>query len=1023
MQGKKVPIKVNKKSGFILNEKEKITAAVQNQSRFLPAEALNDIRQSVQLNLEVQDRIKRLIADLEKQPQNEPLDCIQIEASSARDAVGLSACEYQQMLCSQSLVDIDNNLTFAQKLLSQDLHISETASPVATKSTTDIRELLEMINMRVDALSLLFDKCLEKRKVREEQQARDDQQAQVRSAQLVQCKRALSEVEGNVQARQQTAEDMCSRLVIEVYATLRRELIYNEARLGIVENQSSENQRILSQQSDPLLNRIQHEEVRDLLIYQERCIKEDITTKYATEISIAKMMKEIKKMKDELEKLGKVLYVNILRTAGTVLNADQLPSIVDQAPNTKPITNDLIKNMHSLFCFILGGLQAQIKKVWQNNKKMRDIEEKIHFACMNIEARKHEIAQLENISIGHDEAKMQKQLLEKVQEDRNQREKTLTMISETCRQRHLEFVEKEKIAKENMNRQLSRIVALSKNIEHERSLRKRLFEMKRKNPTSHCHEMCNKEMIEKRIEALEVELEMKQKINKRLVLKNASLQKNIAREKARLLDVSNKEEEGAVNVNGYQEEFNNLLLEKENLESKHKTFSFMKVKLEKEIDILKNKINEKKLSCSDLELHLEKLKFTNEKHINVGSAAKTNEMPNKKTLKALQEVLVKYAENLKREFALLTEEVNNMANEYFAKTEEYQNLEEKHSMKVHEVEVFQIKTNQLQCELSNRPTPRQISLLIDENQEPSSQTLIPSPPSQGDTKFSTDMKAETKTENCEHVETSKNTSFNQDTINESEESLTSISFQIIVNSASSSRLEKKTEQTAESANLSEDVQFYYLNSSENSLARVSAETESTFQSKSTTSETSKEENFQQDAICTDRSQEPCESIEEKFKAEITQLQSNINETEKTNKDINSDDAIMPMIRMGRTLEEALATVTKISSAKKMDEKLQTTNNDNAATNSSTASELSLIIENVKNEEIHKQHSPDNSEMMLKKEDEKTTSSTTFSSIEENIKNLNNIPQTSKAELLKWFKSFPKDKTLQNDKKDKSFQQK
>ncbi|KRY91296.1 hypothetical protein T4D_10371 [Trichinella pseudospiralis] len=984
MQGEDVPIAVNKKSGFILNEKEKITAEIKNESKFLPAEALNDIRQSVQLNLEVQDQIKSLILQLEKQPQNEPLDCIQIEASSVRDAVGLSACKYQQMLCLQSLVDIDNNLTFAQKLFSQDLHISETASLVATKSTKDIRELLEMINVRLDALSLLCDKCLEKRKVQEEEQARDDQQAQVHSIQLVQCKHALSKVEGNVQAWQQTAENMCSRLVIEVYATLRRELMYNEARSRIGENQSSESQRA-SEKSDSLLNRIQHEEVKDLLIYQEQCIREDFTTKYANEISIAKMMKEITKMKEELEKLAKVLNVNILRIAGTVLNADQLPSIVDQAPNAKPITNNLIKNVHFLFCFIVGGLQAKIKKIWQNNKEMRDIEEKIYFSSLNIEARRHEIALLENIYIGSDEAKMQKQLLEKVQEDRNMREKTLTMILETWRQRHLEFVEKEKIAKENINRQLSRIAALSKNVEHERSLRKELFEMKRKNPTSHCHQMCNKEMIEKRIEALEVELEMKQKLNKQLVLKNISLQKSIMVEKLRILNVGNKKEEDA--VNGYQEEFNNLLLEKENLKSKRKTFSFMKVKLEKEIDILKNKINEKKLSCSDLEMHLEKLKFINEKH----------------------EVLVKYAKNLKREFALLTEEVNDMYVQYVAKTEEYQNLEENHSIKALEVEFFQIKTNQLQCELRNRPTSGQISLPIDENNnncKSSSKTLIPSPPFQEDKKFLTDMKAE----NCEHVETSKSTSLNQHTINESAESL---SYQIIVNSASSLVLQNITEQTAESANLSEDVQFYSLNSSETSSARGRTETGAIFQSESTTSEASKEEKSQQTVICTDRSQEPCESSKQKFKSEIIQLNNSISEADKTNEVINNEDA-MP-IRMGRTLEEALVTVTKISNAKNMDEQMQTTNNDNA----STASEISSIRENVENGEIHKkQHSPDNSKMMLKEESENTTENT-FSSIEENIKNLNNIPNQSKQELLKWFKSFPKDKTLQNNKKDKS----
>ncbi|KAL1235984.1 Spindle pole body component [Trichinella spiralis] len=955
MQGDKVPIEVKKNSGFILNENEKLTATIQNHSKFLPAEALNDIRQSVRLNVEVQDQIKKLIADLEKQSQNEPLDCIQIEATSARDAAGLSPYEYQQRLCSQFLVDIYNNLTFAQKLLSQDL----TASPVATKSTTNIRELVEMINVRLDALFLLFDECLEKRKDREKQQARDDQQAQVHSIQLVQCKRALGEIEGKVQARQRTADEMCDRLVIEVCATLRRQLIYDEAMAKIVENQSSDNQ-IAFKKCDHFLDRFQHPEVRDLIRYQENCIKEDFMTKHTTEINIAKMMKDIAKMKEEVEKFVKVLNVNILRIAGTILNADQLSSIVDQVPNGKPATNALIQNVHSLFCFILGGLQAKIKKIWQNNKEMRDIEEKIHFACRNIEARKSEIALLENIYIGHDEAEMQKALLEKVKDDRNMREKTLTMISETWRQRRLEFCEKEKAANENIERQKSRIVALSKNIEHERSLMKELFEMNRKNPTSHCYDMCNRKMIENRIQALQDKLEIKQKIKKELMWKNASLQKNIARERARLVDVDNKKEEDAINGDGYQEELKNLLLEKENLESKHKTFSFMKVKLQKEINILKSKINEKKLSCSDLEMHLEKLKSTNEKH---------------------------------REFALLNEEVTNMVNEYFAKTEEYQNLEEKHSMKALEVEYFQIK--------------------------PSSQPLLPPSPSQGETKFSADMKIEGKTENCEHIETSDNTSVNQDTINKSAKSLTSLSYQMIVNNTSPSQfMQNITKETAESGTLSEDVPFCSLYSTENSPARITVEAEAIFESKS---ETIKKENFKQNATCTDKSQEPCENIEQKLKDEITKLQSNINETEKINKVNNSDDEMS--IRMGKTLETALATVKKFSSAKKMDEQEQTTNNNNGGENSSTASEISFTVSNEENGEIHKQYSPDNSEIMLKEESEKAISSSTFSSIEENIKNLNNIPQTSKEELLKWFKSFPKDETLQKDKKDKSFQQK
>ncbi|KRX21138.1 hypothetical protein T07_3889 [Trichinella nelsoni] len=1020
MQGEKVPIEVNKNSGFILNENEKLTATIQNHSKFLPAEMLNDIRQSVRLNVEVQDQIKKFIADLEKQPQNEPLDCIQIEATSARSAAGLSPYEYQQKLCSQVMVDIYNNLTFAQKLLSQDL----TASPVATKSTANIRELFEMINVRLDALFLLFDECLKKKKDREKQQARDDQQAQVHSIQLVQCKRTLGEVERKVQAWQRTADEMCDRLVIEVYATLRRQLIYDEAMAKIVENQSSDDNQIEFKKSDHFLDRFQHPEVRDLIRYQENCIKEDFMTKYTTEISIAKMMKDVAKMNEEMEKLVKVLNVNILRTAGTILNADQLSSIADQVPNEKPVPDALIQKVHYLFCFILGGLQAKIKKIWQNNKEMRDIEEKIHFACRNIEARKSEIALLENIYIGHDEAEMQKALLEKVKDDRNMRKKTLTMISETWRQRRLEFVEKEKAANENVERQKSRIVALSKNIEHERSLLKELFEMNRKNPTSHCYDMCNKEMIENRIQALQVKLEIKQKIKKDLMWKNASLQNIIARERARLVDVGNKKEEDAINGDGCQEELKNLLLEKENLESKYKTFSFMKVKLQKEINILERKINEKKLSCSDLEMHLEKLKSTNEKRISVGSSVKTNEMLNMTTLKKSQEVLFSYAKNLKREFALLNEEVTNMVNEFFAKTEEYQNLEEKHSMKAFEVEYLQMKVNQLQCELLwNRPTPRQISLLRDENYnhcKPSSQPLLPPSPSQGDTKLSADMKKiEGKTENCEHIETSDNISVNQDTINKSAKSLTSLSYQMIVNSTSPSQfMQNITKETAESGTLSEDDPFRSLYSTENSPARITVEAEAIFESKSATI---KKENFKQNATCTDKSQEPCENIEQKLKDEITKLQSNINETKKINKVNNSDDEMS--IRMGKTLETALATVKKISSAKKMDEKEQTTNNNNTGENSSTASEISLTASNEENGEIHKQYSPDNSKIMLKEDSEKAISSSTFSSIEENIKNLNNIPQTSKEELLKWFKSFPKDEMLQKDKKDKSFQQK
>ncbi|KRX72449.1 hypothetical protein T06_296 [Trichinella sp. T6] len=1018
MQDEKVPIEVNKNSGFILNENEKLTATIQNHSKFLPAEVLNDIRQSVRLNVEVQDQIQKIIADLETQPQNEPLDCIQIEATSARDAAGLSPYENQQRLCSQFLVDIYNNLTFAQKLLSQDL----TASPAATKSTTNIRELLEMINVRLDALFLLFDECLEKRKDREKQQARDNQQAQVHSIQLVQCKRTLGEVEGKVKARQRTAKEMCDRLVIEVYATLCRQLIYDEAMAKIVENQSSDDQMAFKK-SDLFLDKIQHQKVRDLIRYQENCIKEDIMAKYTTEISIAKMMKDIAKMKEEVEKFVKVLNINILRIAGTILNADQLSSIVDQVPNEKQVTNALIQNVHSLFCFILGGLQAKIKKIWQNNKEMRDIEEKIHFACRNIEARKSEIALLENIYIGHDEAEMQKALLEKVKNDRNMRKKTLTMISETWRQRRLEFVEKEKAANENVERQKSRIVALSKNIEHQRSLMEELLEMRRKNPTSHCYDICNKEMIENRIQALQVKLEIKQKIKEELMWKNASLQNNIARERARLVDVENKKEEDAINEDGYQEELKNLLLEKENLESKHKTFGFMKVKLQKEIDILKSKINEKKLSCSDLEMHLGKLKSTNEKHANVGSAVKTNQMLNMKTLKKNQEVLFSYAKNLKREFALLNEEVTNMVNEFFAKTEEYQNLEEKHSMKAFEVEYFQIKVNQLQWELLwNRPTPRQISLLRDENYnhcKPSSQPLPPPSPSQADTKFSADMKIEGKTENCEHVETSDNISANQDTINKSAKSLTSLSYQMIVDSASPSQFTQNiTKETAESGTVSKDVPFYSLYSTENSPARITVEAEAIYESKSATIN---KENFKQNATCTDRSQEPCENIDKKLKDEITKLQSNINETEQINKVNNSDDEMS--IRMGKTLETALATVKKISSDKKMNEKEQTTNNNNTGENSSTASEISFTVSNEENGEIHKQYSPDNSEIILKEKSEKAISSSTFSSIEENIKNLNNIPETSKEELLKWFKSFPKDETLQKDKKDKSFQQK